>query len=273
MSDILLYLLASAAYLALAYVFWRNTLPPVPSEASSTLRRAHVVLVLPLVLHAVGLARTMFAQDGFYLGVGTAVSLIIWLTALIYWIGSFFYRLEGLQVMVLPAAAVLSLLPLALPPTHPLGNTHLAAFRVHLVISLLAYSLFTIASLHVLMMAVMERRMHRGNLPGFLQGLPPLLAMEQLLFRIIAAGFVLLTLTLGSGILFSEELFGKPMQFTHKTVFGILSWIIFGALLAGRALYGWRGRIAMRWTLTGFLSLVLAYIGSKFVLEIILGRG
>jgi ABC-type uncharacterized transport system permease subunit len=115
--------------------------------------------------------------------------------------------------------------------------------------------------------------MHRGNLPGFLQGLPPLLAMEQLLFRIIAAGFVLLTLTLGSGILFSEELFGKPMQFTHKTVFGILSWIIFGALLAGRALYGWRGRIAMRWTLTGFLSLVLAYIGSKFVLEIILGRG
>jgi ABC-type uncharacterized transport system permease subunit len=120
------------------------------------------------------------------------------------------------------------------------------------------------------MMAVMERRLHRGNVPQFMQNLPPLLTMERLLFRIIFAGFVLLTLTLGSGILFSEELFGKPMQFTHKTVFGILSWIIFASMLAGRALYGWRGRVAMRWTLAGFLSLVLAYIGSKFVLEVLL---
>jgi ABC-type uncharacterized transport system permease subunit len=124
----------------------------------------------------------------------------------------------------------------------------------------------------VLMMAVMERRLHRGNLPQFMKGLPPLLSMETLLFRIIAAGVVLLTLTLGSGILFSEELFGKPMQLNHKTVFGILSWIIFVALLAGRGRYGWRGRIAMRWTLAGFLSLVLAYIGSRFVLEVLLQR-
>ncbi|HEX7812769.1 MAG TPA: cytochrome c biogenesis protein CcsA [Burkholderiales bacterium] len=272
MNNILLYLLASLGYLALAFVFWRNTPPAGLAQTAPAPRWAHGALIVPLALHALVLGRGMFADDGFYLGVGTAVSLIIWLTALIYWFGSFFYRLEGLQVMVLPAAALLSLLPLGLPPAHPLTNTHLAAFQAHLVISLLAYSLFTIASLHVLMMAMMERRLHRGNLPRFLQGLPPLLAMEQLLFRIIAAGFVLLTLTLGSGILFSEELFGKPMQFTHKTVFGILSWIIFGALLAGRALYGWRGRIAMRWTLTGFLSLVLAYIGSKFVLEILLHR-
>ncbi len=272
MEILLLDLLASLGYLALAFVFWRNTLPPAPGNAATILRRAHFALGVPLALHAVVLAQVIFANDGFYLGVGAAVSLIIWLTVLIYWFGSFVYRLEGLQVLVLPAAALLCLLPLALPPQHALANTHLAAFRAHLVISLLAYSLFTIASLHVLMMAMMERRMHRGNLPGFLQNLPPLLAMEQLLFRIIAAGFVLLTLTLGSGILFSEELFGKPMQFTHKTVFGILSWLIFAALLAGRALYGWRGRIAMRWTLTGFLSLVLAYIGSKFVLEVLLQR-
>jgi ABC-type uncharacterized transport system permease subunit len=96
--------------------------------------------------------------------------------------------------------------------------------------------------------------------------------MERLLFRIIGAGFVLLTLTLATGIVFSEELFGTPFQITHKTIFGVLSWLIFGALLAGRAVYGWRGRIAMRWTLAGFLSLVLAYIGSRFVLEIILQR-
>jgi ABC-type uncharacterized transport system permease subunit len=82
----------------------------------------------------------------------------------------------------------------------------------------------------------------------------------------------MLTLTLGSGMLFSEELFGRPLQFTHKGVFGIASWVIFGALLAGRQIYGWRGRTALRWTLAGFLALVLAYIGTKFVLEVILRR-
>jgi ABC-type uncharacterized transport system permease subunit len=136
----------------------------------------------------------------------------------------------------------------------------------------LAYSLFTIASLHVLLMALVERRLHGGSVPPVLRSLPPLLTMEQLLFRIIGAGFLLLTLSLGSGMLFSDEMFGKPLQFTHKTIFAILSWIIFGALLVGRRLRGWRGRIALRWTLTGFLMLVLAYIGSKFVLEVILHR-
>jgi ABC-type uncharacterized transport system permease subunit len=137
---------------------------------------------------------------------------------------------------------------------------------------MLAYSLFTIASLHVLLMALLERRLHDGALPRALRGLPPLLALEALLFRIIWAGFILLTLTLASGVVFSEELFGKAAKLNHKTVFGAISWIVFAALLAGRHVYGWRGRIAVRWTLTGFLMLVLAYVGSKFVLEIILGR-
>src|SRR5882762_3775704 len=236
MGDILLHLLVSLGYAALAFFLWRDALLPSPPQGGqSRARWAHAALIAPLSLHAWLLARAAFGPEGLYLGVGNAVSVIIWLTVLIYWAGSFFYRLEGLQVLVVPAAATLSLLPLALPPVHPLANTQFAAFKVHLVIALLAYSLFTIASLHVLMMAMMERRLHRGNLPRFLQGLPPLLTMEQLLF-------------------------------------GILSWIIFAALLAGRALYGWRGRVAMRWTLAGFLSLVLAYIGSKFVLEVLLQR-
>jgi ABC-type uncharacterized transport system permease subunit len=148
----------------------------------------------------------------------------------------------------------------------------LPAFRLHLIISLMAYSLFTIASLQAVIMALLERRLHAARLPAFLQSLPPLLTMEQLLFRIIAMGFVLLTLTLGSGMLFSEEVFGQPLKFTHKVVFGIVAWCIFAALLAGRQVYGWRGRLALRWTLAGFLALVLAYIGSKFVLEVILHR-
>jgi len=273
MNHILLHLLVSFGYAGLAIFLWHDArVPGIARDTRLRASSAHIALLIPLLLHAFLLAGAVFSGGALYLGVGTAVSVIIWLTVLIYWTGGFFYRLEGLQVLLLPSAAALSLLPIALPATHPLSNTHLTAFKAHLIISLLAYSLFTIASLHVLMMAIMERRLHRGNLPQFLQNLPPLLTMERLLFQIIFSGFVLLTLTLGSGILFSEELFGKPMQFTHKTVFGILSWIIFGAMLAGRALYGWRGRVAMRWTLAGFLSLLLAYIGSKFVLEILLQR-
>lgn len=272
MNPILLHLLVSLGYVILATYLWQ-TLPRTVGASGG--RRRHFalsLLALPLLLHGAVLAQSMLRGDGLYLGVGNAVSSIIALAVLIYWIGGFAYRLEALHVLVLPAAAVLSLLPLAFPPTQPLTNTHLLAFKTHLLIALAAYSLFTIASLHVLLMAAMERRLHSGTLPAFLQSLPPLLTMESLLFRIISVGFVLLTLTLASGIVFSEELFGTPLPFTHKTVFGILSWVIFAALLSGRMLYGWRGRVAMRWTLAGFLALVLAYIGSRMVLEFILQR-
>jgi ABC-type uncharacterized transport system permease subunit len=90
---------------------------------------------------------------------------------------------------------------------------------------------------------------------------------------VILAGFAFLTLTLFTGIVFSETLFGKAIRFDHKTVFAIASWFIFAALLAGRYLYGWRGRVALRWTLAGFVALLLAYVGSRFVLEVILRRG
>ena len=96
--------------------------------------------------------------------------------------------------------------------------------------------------------------------------------MEAVLFRIIWTGFILLTLTLASGIVFSEELFGKPLQLSHKTLFGIISWAVYAALLGGRQLYGWRGRMAVRLTIAGFILLLLAYVGSKFVLEVILHR-
>jgi ABC-type uncharacterized transport system permease subunit len=257
-------------YAAVALLLYRGLAGGHKSERE--LSALHWATLPPLLLHTWLLYRMVFAPDGIYLGVGTAISVIIWLTVAIYWFGGFFYRLHGLQVLILGAAAGLVLLPALLPSVHPLSHTDLPAFRLHLLISLLAYSLFTIASLQALMLAVLERRLHGGALPTYLQSLPPLLTMERLLFRIITAGFLLLTLTLGSGMLFSEELFGRPLQFTHKVIFGILAWLIFAALLAGRQLYGWRGRVALRWTLAGFLALVLAYIGSKFVLEVILQR-
>ena len=275
MPDFVFYPITSLMYAALAAYFWRTrwaVAAPAPAVRAVPKTLEHFVVLIPLILHAVLLYKSVLADDGVHLGVGNAVSTIVWLTVVIYWLGNFFYHAEGLQAMVMPVAAVCAFLPLLFPPARALPNTELAAFNAHLLLSMLAYSLFTIASLHVLLMALLERRLHGGELPAALQKLPPLLTMETLLFRIITAGFVLLTLTLATGIVFTEELFGKAMRFNHKTVFGILSWFIFAALLGGRQFYGWRGRIAVRWTLTGFLMLVLAYVGSKFVLEVILGR-
>jgi ABC-type uncharacterized transport system permease subunit len=275
MPHLVFYPITSLMYAALAVYFWRTRwavaahAPAVRTEAKTL---EHLVVMVPLILHATLLYDSVFAGDGIHLGVGNALSTIVWLTVVIYWLGNLFYNVEGLQAMVMPVAAVCALLPVLFPAARALPNTELAVFKAHLLIAMLAYSLFTIASLHVLLMALLERRLHGGELPAALQKLPPLLTMETLLFRIITAGFVLLTLTLASGIVFSEELFGTAMRFNHKTVFGILSWLIFAALLGGRQLYGWRGRIAVRWTLTGFLMLVLAYVGSRFVLEVILGR-
>jgi ABC-type uncharacterized transport system permease subunit len=274
MSPILLYPLTALFYGALAYYYWRTQWVGTSQavEAPSRPSPAHYWTLLPLALHTWTLAQTLFAPDGLHLGLSTALSSILWLTVLIYWLGNFFYRLDGLQALVMPLAAGAVLLPALLPVVKPLPNTEHIAFQIHLVIAILAYSLFTIASLHVLLMTLLERRLHEGGLPTVLQRLPPLLTMEALLFRILWAGFALLTLTLVTGVIFSEELFGKAARFNHKTVFGVASWLIFGALLGGRHAYGWRGRIAVRWTLAGFFTLVLAYIGSKFVLEIVLGR-
>jgi len=273
--EILPYLVNASLYAALAFYCWRTRWNPAgdaPATEASFSVFEHYAVLAPLGLHTLLLARAVFAPDGVHLGIGNAVSAILWLTVLIYWLGNFHYRLDGLQSLVLPIAAAAALLPAVFPSLNPLPNTDLMAFKIHLLIAMLAYSLFTIASLHVLLMALLERRLHDGTLPRALRGLPPLLAMETLLFRIIWAGFILLTLTLASGMVYSEELFGKAAKLNHKTVFGVISWIIFAALLGGRQIYGWRGRIAVRWTLTGFLMLVLAYIGSKFVLEVILGR-
>lgn len=274
MQGILPHVIVALLYTALAVYFWRRywTSQQIVGENTAGYGIEHAAVLLPLALHGALLYHTLFAGDGLYLGVGNAMSVIVWLTVLIYWLGSFFHRLHGLHALVAPVAAVAVLLPVIFPSTKPLPNTEMIAFKAHLLIAMLAYSLFTIASLHVLLMALLERRLHAGTLPAPLRNMPPLLTMESLLFRIILAGFILLTLTLASGVVFSEELFGKAARFTHKTVFGVISWLIFAALLGGRHVYGWRGRTAVRWTLAGFLTLVLAYIGSKFVVEVILGR-
>src|SRR3989338_5784502 len=241
MPNVLLALIAFAAYGVLAAYFWRAQ---TRGEGDVLSRGAvgHLVLI-PLALHGYLLTQDVLGGGEFNLSTTNALSLIIWLTLLVYSVARFFSPSGGLQTLVLPLAAVTVLLPQFFPSTHPLANTGLFAFKAHIAAAMLAYSLFTIAMLHAVLISQVEKRLHHATLPRILQSLPPLLTMETLLFRMIAIGFVLLTLTLASGVVFSEEIFGKAWQFNHKVLFGFVSWGVFAVLLWGHHFYGWRGML------------------------------
>ena len=256
-------------YVGLAWYFWRTRWQARSKTRLQGWERA--AILLPLGLHGWLLYDGVFGQE-LRFGFAQALSIMMFLGVAVYWVESLFYSLEGMQPLVLPLAAAAAPLPAIFPGLASSGvHAQAAEFKLHLALAMIAYGLFVIALLHATLMGVAERQLHRRGTVAF-PNLPPLLTLEALLFRMIAAAFVFLTLTLITGIAFSETLFGRALRFEHKTVFAVLSWIIFGLLLAGRWRYGWRGRTALRWTLTGFVMLLLAYVGSRFVLEVLLGR-
>ncbi len=269
MSNLPLYLATFLGYGVLAVYFLRAQ----AAGNGDILSRGPVghAVLLPLVLHGYLLHGTLFMAGEMNLSLVYVLSLILWLTMLVYWVARFFYPIASLQTLVLPLAAVGAVLPALFPAVHTLSNTSFA-FDAHIMAAMLVYSLFTIAALHAGLMSLVEKRLHHATLPRILRSLPPLLTMETLLFRIIGAGFVLLTLTLLSGVVFSEQVFGRPWQFNHKFVFGVVAWCVFAALLMGHHFYGWRGRKAVHWMMSGYIFLLLAYLGTKFVMEVLLHR-
>ena len=277
MPDLILYFSTAAAWLLLSGLALRSSrlaLATAPAAPRTDVRAEMVLVPVALVLHATLLYRSVLAADGLDLNVANAVSMLVWLTVLIYWLaGLAFDGLSGMLGMMAPVAFIAALLPAVMPLHHIVNYGGDPFFVLHFGVAMLAYSLFIVATVHALVMLAEEKWLHRGVMPPFLRTLPPLLVMEALLFRILLAAFVLLTLTVLSGVFFSEQLFHKPFEFNHKTVFAIVSWLIFGGLLAGHHLRGWRGRTAVYWTLAGFTALMLAYVGSKAVLELILKRG
>jgi ABC-type uncharacterized transport system permease subunit len=266
------YFVVAFIYIAVAADFWRLAKQVPGTNQTSSLNLHRMMIALGIGLHGYLLYRDVFALGGFNLGLYYALSAIVWLTLLIYWLADFKQQLQSLQAFILPPAALFVLLPAFAIKNYYLPSAEISLFMAHIAIAILAYSLFTFAALHALLMTVAERTLHKQptfiKLPSF----PPLMVMDQLLFRVITAGFVLLTITLISGMLFSEQVFGKPLQWNHKTIFSIASWLIYTWLLFGRYQYGWRGKTAVRWTLLGFVLLLLAYVGSRFVLHVLLGK-
>ncbi|UNK56799.1 cytochrome c biogenesis protein CcsA [Pseudoxanthomonas daejeonensis] len=178
-------------------------------------------------------------------------------------------RMAALGVFALPLAA--ALLALYHWRGHAPSPTLDWRVQLHAWLALLAYATLAIAALLAVMLWAQERALRRREFHAWLRALPPLTELEMLLFRTIAVGFILLTLTLLTGVLFVEDFLSQHL--VHKTVLSVLSWLVFGGLLLGRWRYGWRGIRAVHWTLTAMALLLLAFFGSKFVMELVLLQG
>ncbi len=232
------------------------------------------------LLHGGALAADVLMPGSLRIGFAIMLSATLWISVGAYWLENRNFSLDGFRVLVLPTAAVAVMLPVLFPGSVVPLEDKSVLFPWHVAISILAYSTLTIAAFHAVLMALQESRLHahpggapEGLLAHAIDRLPALLTMERLLFRLIGFGFLLLSLTVVSGVVFSEELFGKAFKWDHKIIFTMLSWALFGSLLAGRVWRGWRGKTALRFTLTGFATLLLAYVGSRFVIEVVLHRG
>lgn len=221
-----------------------------------------------LLLHFAVVYTSTFSGWGLNLGFFNALSLTAWTVAALLLASSLTKPVENLGILLFPVAALAVFLELRWPSVDFMRSGAGWPLKIHVLLSMLAYSLLTLASVQAVLLAIQDGYLRARHPGGFIRALPPLMTMESLLFEMIGAGFVLLTLALLSGFAFLEDMFAQHL--VHKTVLSVLAWVVFGALLIGRFRYGWRGRTAIIWTLTGFVILILAYFGSKAVLELIL---
>lgn len=223
-----------------------------------------------ILLHGILLYQNIVTDTGVNLGVFSAFSLITWTILLLLLISSLSKPVENLGIVLLPLGALAVTLEVRYFSVHLLTDTASTGLTIHILVSMLAYSFFALASVQAVLLAIQDHHLHHRHPGGFIRALPPLQTMETLLFEMIGAGFILLTLALMSGFTFLEDMFAQRLA--HKTILSITAWFVFGTLLWGRFRFGWRGQKALIWTLSGFVVLMLAYFGSKVVIELILSK-
>jgi ABC-type uncharacterized transport system permease subunit len=194
------------------------------------------------------------------------------LVAAVAWISGLLTTLPAIGTVVLPVAAVASLLPALIVSAHRFSYAGETLAAAHVAIALVSYAMFLVAAVQALVLMGLENRLRRRMLEPESAGVPPLLTLERFLFRLIAVGFVLLTLTLARRHPVHRAALRRAARLQSQSVFSVLGWCTFGALLIGRWRYGWRGRVALRWIIARTVFVFLAYLGSKFVLEVLLGR-
>ena len=228
------------------------------------------IAIIAVLLHGFDLYQNIFTAGGMDIRFYNVLSLVAWLVAVLLIMSMFSMQVGCLGIIVFPFAAIVLMLNYLPAETHLLAYKMKSGILLHILFSILAYSLLSIAAIQALLLYIQDSHLHNKHPGGFVRTLPPLETMELLLFRIIALGFITLSVALLSGVFYLEDMFAQHI--VHKTILSIIAWLLFAMLLWGRWQFGWRGRTAIRWTYSGFIVLMLAYFGSKFVLELVLQR-
>ena len=228
------------------------------------------LLAFAILLHGLSLWLRIPVGTSLNLGVFNTASLVAWFIALVLLLGMLSRPRAGLGLLLLPLAMLSLLLDLLLPAQRLLPEDLPAGMQLHIVFSLAAYGILALAAVQAMVLWLEDRLLRRKRPLAAFRFLPPLQTMEELLFQLIALGFFLLSLGLASGWSYLTDAMAQHLL--HKMVLSMIAWVVFAVLLWGRWQRGWRGRIAVRYTLAGFLLLMLGYFGSKVVLELILHR-
>jgi ABC-type uncharacterized transport system permease subunit len=252
-----------ALYLASAWVMLRSVSNPRLSAL------AWSITLVSIFAHTYGIVHMMRALGPFSIGLLEAVSMLAWTLAVV----ACFLAIERQNRAIAAILLALAAFGAALTGT---GHTYAVEsppgweLTAHILLSMGAAALLLAAAVTALVLVFLDRRLRARRIADLPTLLPPLDAVEKVMFRLIGAGFVLLTIALLTGFIFVTNLHTQHLE--HKTILSCIAWVLFAVLLSGRIRYGWRGRSAVRWTLSGFGFLILSYFGSKFVLEYLLGR-
>jgi ABC-type uncharacterized transport system permease subunit len=222
-----------------------------------------------LILHAAALYQLIWHTDGLDLGFFAAFSLITWLISIQILLSCLFRHIETLGIAMFPMAGLASLISSLTPATpEQLIVVSNGTIQAHIMISVVAYSFIMLSAVQAILLAYQDRSIRSHHPGGFIRYLPPIRDMETLLFQFLGFGFVLLSGSLMTGFFYLEDIFAQHQA--HKTSFSLIAWLILGTLLFGRFQFGWRGRTAVRWTLSSFALLMIGFFGSKLVYQFII---
>lgn len=254
-------LYCSAWFLLIRSLKQRKSQPPIIVP---------VLLALALVCHAYGAYSLIATPYGYDFNLFRIAPLFFWVANLLVLASSIRKPLYNMFVLLLPFTALSLLCALFFASASHNVIQLSSGVLTHIVLSIFAYSTLTIATIHALILSYQNNQLHNRHAGGLVRLLPPLQTMEALLFELLWTGQILLTVAIASGAIFVDNMMAQHLA--HKSVFSALAWLTYSVLLWGRHQLGWRGNIAVRWTLAGFGFLILAYFGSKFVLEVLLSN-
>ncbi len=270
MSLIIIASLAIAMYL-IASVWLGYRLIKVDDSAPRVETKLLLLCIPALLLHAYILYQLILIELGMDMGFYNALSLVSWVITFIVIITTFLKPTINLAMIILPISSITLILTLIMPSQRIVSETGNLGLDIHIIFSIAAYSLLSIASLQAIIFAIQDHFLKIKHPVTTMRIFPPMQIMEDLLVQLLWIGFFLLSLALVTGLMFVHDVFAQHLS--HKTLLTILAWFFYGIVLFGRWSRGWRGKILVRWTLVGFALLALGYFGSKLVYELILQRG